>query len=270
VHERGSVAIPRDTKGDDLLTDRDANLAEPTWRKLRDHFTLKGERRENPARQLAGRLLRVAVATLHAPAYQNDHKSALAADWAHIPIPKQCKLLDEIATAGDHVALLLDANRDAGALVTEVLGEERAASLARLSRQDGQQVRGEDLRITVKYWAGGKGRWVPRPRTPEEEGHTAWGERTGDLFVNDQVFFANVPEAVWTYQLGGYPVLKKWLGYRQADRSGDRPLSNDERRWFRSVVQRIAAILTLGERLDQLYTDASAATFTAAELAIEH
>lgn len=23
---------------------------------------------------------------------------------------------------------------------------------------------------------------------------------------------------LWNYQLGGYPVLKKWLGYRQADR----------------------------------------------------
>jgi len=27
------------------------------------------------------------------------------------------------------------------------------------------------------------------------------GERTGDLYINEEVFFANVPEAVWTYQL---------------------------------------------------------------------
>lgn len=40
----------------------------------------------------------------------------------------------------------------------------------------------------------------------------AWGERTGDLFLNDEVHFAHVPEDVWLYQLGGYPVLKKWLG----------------------------------------------------------
>jgi hypothetical protein len=31
----------------------------------------------------------------------------------------------------------------------------------------------------------------------------AWGERTGDLYLNDDAFFANVPEMVWTYQLGG-------------------------------------------------------------------
>jgi hypothetical protein len=151
----------------------------------------------------------------------------------------------------------------------KILGEEGAAALARPSRRDGRQVRGEDLRVTVKYWAGGKGRWVPRQRTGDEEGHAAWGERTGDLFINDHVFFANVPEAVWTYQLGGYPVLKKWLGYRQADRQDDRPLTNEERRWFRSIVQRIVAVLALGEPLDRLYGDAAANAFTAAELGIE-
>lgn len=50
VHERGSVVFPRETRGEGLLSDRDANLPEPTWRVLRDHFRLKGERRDKPAR----------------------------------------------------------------------------------------------------------------------------------------------------------------------------------------------------------------------------
>jgi hypothetical protein len=56
---------------------------------------------------------------------------------------------------------------------------------------------------------------------------------------------------------------------RQADRRDDQPLTADERRWFRSIVQRIAALLTLGERLDELYSAASEGAFTAAELGIE-
>ena len=95
------------------------------------------------------------------------------------------------------------------------------------------------------------------------------GERTGDLYINDEAFFANVPEAVWTYQLGGYPILKKWLGYRQADRRDERPLTDDERRWFRQVIQRIAALLALGPDLDTLYQEAVAAAFTASELDID-
>jgi len=83
------------------------------------------------------------------------------------------------------------------------------------------------------------------------------------------VFYANVPEAVWTYQLGGYPVLKKWLSYRQADRRDNKPLSTDERRWLRSIVQRVAAPLALNDELDRIYSLAAENAFTAAELGIE-
>lgn len=77
-----------------------------------------------------------------------------------------------------------------------------------------------------------------------------------------------MPEVVWKYELGGYPVLKKWLAYRQADRRGGAPLSPDERRWFRSIVQRIAALLELSRGLDTLYSGAAENAFTAAELGI--
>jgi len=73
---------------------------------------------------------------------------------------------------------------------------------------------------------------------------------------------------VWTYQLGGYPVLKKWLGYRQADRRDDKALTDDERRWFRQVIQRLAALLALGSDLDALYQEAAGNAFTATELGI--
>lgn len=82
-------------------------------------------------------------------------------------------------------------------------------------------------------------------------------------------YFANVPEAVWTYQRGGYLVLKKWLGYRQTDRRDGRVLTDDERKWFRQIAQRIVALLALGPQLDALYQLAASDTFTAAELGIE-
>ena len=75
-----------------------------------------------------------------------------------------------------------------------------------------------------------------------------------------------MPEGVWTYQLGGYPVLKKWLGYRQADRRDNKLLTDDERKWFRQIVQRIAALLALGADLNALYQEAASSAFTAAEL----
>lgn len=269
VHERGSVVIPRETTGEGLVADRDANLPEPTWRILRDHFGLQGHRRDEQARVFAGSLLRVALALLHAPAYQADHRSALSADWAHLPIPRNAALFRSLVEAGDLVARLLDSNSDARTAVFAVIGENRAAHLAQLRKEDGGPIQPADLQITINYWGGAKGRWVPRSFTSEEDALPAWGERTGDLYIADGIFFANVPEAVWRYELGGYPVLKKWLGYRQANRRDGEPLTTDERRWFRSMVQRIAALITIGAALDTLYSQASEDTFTAADLGIK-
>jgi hypothetical protein len=272
VHERGSVVFPRETRGDDLLADRDANISEAAWRVLRSHFRLTGERRGNHARDFVGKLFRVAFALLHAPSYQTEHKSVLSADWAHLPIPKDAGLFDRIVSAGEKVSRLLDANRDAREVIEAVVGADGARALGPLKRIDGEQVRPADLKITITYWGGGKGRWKPRAFMAEElpanELETAWGERTGDLYLNDNAYFANVPELVWSYQLGGYPVLKKWLGYRQANRRGGNPLTDDERRWLRQVIQRLAALLALGPSLDTLYQEAAVGAFTAEELGI--
>lgn len=67
----------------------------------------------------------------------------------------------------------------------------------------------------------------------------------------------------------GDPVLKKWLGYWQSSRRDGQPLRTEERRWFRSIVQRIAAVLALSLEIDRLYSAASEDAFTASELEIE-
>jgi Type ISP C-terminal specificity domain len=187
-------------------------------------------------------------------------------------MPKDIRLFDRLVAAGEQVTRLLDADRDAGNVIKAVVGADRARALGPPKRADAKQVRRDDLKITVTYWGGGKGRWKPRAFMAEElpaiEFGDAWGERTGDLFVNDHAYFANVPEQVWNYQLGGYPVLKKCLGYRQADRRDGKPLTDDECRWFRQIIQRTAALLALGPSLNALYQDAVANAFTAEELQI--
>lgn len=272
VHERGSVAFPRETVTTDLLAQRDANIAESAWQALRDHFGLAGDRADQDARGLVGRLFRLGFAVLYAPAYQAEHKSALASDWAHLPIPKNPVLLERAVSLGDQVARLLDASSDARETFEAVLGQERAKLLGQLRRKDGQPLNEDDLTITVTYWGGGKGKWLSRPFSDDElpgsGWETAWGEETGDLYLNAEAHFSHVPEAVWRYQLGGYPVLKKWLGYRQADRRQGAAMSDDERRWLRQMIQRLAALLALGPALDAVYQEISANSFNSADLGL--
>ena len=95
-----------------------------------------------------------------------------------------------------------------------------------------------------------------------------WGETSGDLAINDSVFFRHVPEAVWKYELGGYPVIKKWLGCRDRGRRPGVPLSVQEVAHLRSMVQRLAAVLRLQPLLDSLYERLSQGSFTAEELGV--
>jgi hypothetical protein len=267
VHERGSYVIPREVEGEGLFAGRLANVAQPAWNAFRDHFDLIGRREDQSARTLTGELFRVIIALLHAPRYQEEHRSALSADWAHPPIPRDRDLFDELVVAGSLVSKLLDAGSDAEDAIREALGE-RAAQIGPLRRRDDAQVRDQDLSVSIAYWGGAPGGW--RPRDFDEVAPAAFGESTGDLWLNDETCLANVPEAVWQYQLAGYPVLKKWLGYRQADRRGGKPLTLAEANWLRSVIQRIAALLIISAQLDDLYSRASEDAFTATALGVRN
>lgn len=86
--------------------------------------------------------------------------------------------------------------------------------------------------------------------------------------MNSRVYLRHVPERAWTYELGGYQVIKKWLGYREARRRAGQPLSFTEKDHLRSMVQRICAMLLLEPQLDALYDRAAADAFTSEDLGL--
>ncbi len=81
---------------------------------------------------------------------------------------------------------------------------------------------------------------------------TLLGETCADIHLNGDSLWTAVSANVWTYTLGGYQVLKKWLSYRELPLLG-RPLKPEEARYFSEVVRRISAILLLGPALDASY-----------------
>ena len=93
----------------------------------------------------------------------------------------------------------------------------------------------------------GQGRAVERAYTPEEraalgDALPALGEITLDIHLNARAFWRNVPAAVWSYKLGGYQVLKKWLSYRERLILA-RPLKPEEVQHFAEIARRIGRIL---------------------------
>jgi len=272
VHDRGSVCFPARFKPPPRRDERTfltggANLAPKTWEMLRRTLDLRGDLEGPAARQLVGRLFRLALAILHAPQYEQDHQDGLAQDWAHIPIPKDGAMLQRAVDLGARVGALLDATAGVNHILREMLGAT-ARSLGVVTTSGGGPVHGDDLVVTVSYYGAAKGKWRERDYEKAEAGPASWGPTTGDLFINDHVFVRNVPSGVWRYELGGYPVLKKWLGYRQQSRRDGRPLTDGEARHLRSMVQRIAALLALHPQLDASYTATVDGAWNAEELGL--
>src|SRR5262245_29491047 len=87
---------------------------------------------------------------------------------------------------------------------------------------------------------------------------TLLGNTTYDIHLNADAWWSNVPSRVWSYTLGGYQVIKKWLSYREHDVLG-RPLKADEVAYVSEMVRRIAAILLMGRDLDNNYAASNAA-----------
>jgi len=272
LQDRGSVGFPAevrphpatgrgtlfDTENDDAAR---ANLADQIWTIASEAFGFIEELDGDEAKRFARQLIRTSLALGHSPAYQEEHSESLAQDWAHIPIPRERALFDELTRTGALIAKLLDPLQEPRAAIRASLGEY-APRLAVLTSVEGGAVRENDLIVTIPHFGGARGGWRSRQYGENEEPPAYLGDVTGDLYLNDQVFFRNVPSDVWTYELGGYPVLKKWLGYRDARRRDNRPLTLLEKDHFRSMVQRVAGVLALRDQLNSLYERASANAWT--------
>ena len=255
------------------LIERGANMF-PTW--LRDDgLDLDGggsQRRPNlsPAAQRylnklglgVEDLFHHALAVLHDPAYLEANSGALRMEWPRIPLPgwpdgDANGAVDELsasAVRGHELAVLLDSETPVPGVTEGTLRPEIAA-IAVPSTTSGHNMSGDDFALTASwghFGSGqavmpGQGRAAKRPYTPDEQAALsdaapALGDTTFDIYLNDTAYWRNVPAAVWTYKLGGYQVLKKWLSYREHKVLG-RALKLDEVQHFTNTARRISWIL---------------------------
>ena len=202
------------------------------------------------------------IAVLHDPAYREANAGALKMEWPRIPLPgwpdgdADCAAseLTESAARGRELAALLDSEKPIPGVTEGALRPEIAA-IAVPSTTTGHNMSADDFALTASwghFGSGqavmpGQGRVYKRPYTAEEQdalGGAArvLGDTTFDIYLNDVAYWRNVPAAVWTYKLGGYQVLKKWLSYRERKVLG-RTLKLDEVQHFTNTARRIGGIL---------------------------
>ena len=207
------------------------------------------------------------LAVLHDPAYREANAGGLRMEWPRIPLPgwpdgDEDGAADELAASaarGRELAALLDSDTPVPGVTTGTLRPE-AAEVAVPSTTDGGNMAGDDFALTSGWGhfgqgeavMPGQGRVVERPYTSDERSAlgaavSTLGDTTFDVHLNDRAYWRNVPAAVWSYKLGGYQVLKKWLSYREHAVLG-RPLKPEEVQHFTDTARRIGGILGLVTR----------------------
>ncbi len=199
---------------------------------------------------------------LHDPAYREANAGALRMGWPRIPLPgwpegESPGATEELAASaerGRELAQLLDSDTPVPGVTKGALRPEVAA-IAVPATVGGHNMSGEDFSVTAGWGHFGTGDAImPGQGRIEERPYTATesvalgdlmgilGETTFDIYLNGQAYWRNVPAAVWTYKLGGYQVLKKWLSYRER-KILDRALLPEEVQHFTDTARRIARIL---------------------------
>ena len=254
--DRSATCIPMRLKDDDLAgngvgTYRD-NLTETAHRYLK--------RLDIDAENLFYHVL----AVLHDPAYRNTNAGALRMEWPRVPLPGWpdgsvegvATALAQSAVRGRELAALLDGETPVPKVTQAPLRPEIAA-IAVPTTIGGHNMAGDDFVVTAGWGHPGSGDSVMPGQGHAVERHYTAGERaamgdtlvfldetTFDVFLNTSAFWRNVPAAIWSYKLGGYQVLKKWLSYRERAVLG-RALRSEEVQHFTDTARRIAKILML-------------------------
>jgi len=218
-----------------------------------------------------------ALAIGYSPLYLTENADGLRLDWPRIPLPDSKELLLASAELGRKVADLLHPETDVDGVTAGSLRPELKV-IGVASRFDGGNLNegAADLAVTAGWGhAGqrgvtmpGKGKTATRPWTSEElaaigqgaealglsaeEALAQLGDKAVDVYLNDVAYWRGVPSGVWSYTIGGYQVMKKWLSYREKALLG-RDLKVEEMREVTRMARRIAAILLLQPALDANY-----------------
>jgi predicted helicase len=152
-------------------------------------------------------------AVLYASAYREKYAEFLRMDFPRLPFTVDIGLFQKLAALGARLTalhLLKSAELDPPA-----------------ARFEGQG----DCRIAKGKKAGL--RYEP-------------GEQR--VYINATQYFAPVPEAVWTYKVGGYQVCEKWLKDRQ-----ELLLEVDDIRTYCHIVTALKLTLAIQQEIDALY-----------------
>lgn len=144
---------------------------------------------------------------LSSPAYRNRYGEFLMVDFAHVPIPKSPELFQSISELGERLVGF-------------------------------HLLHSEDLATNAPRFVGNVGATIEQITYSES---IVWINKKAGYG------FHGVPEEVWDFHIGGYPVCQKWL----KDRRG-RALSREDIAHYQKIVVALVETIRLMQEIDEV------------------
>ena len=203
----------------------------------------------------------------NSPKYISDNEDALKADRPRFPVPGTHDALQKSVKLGEKLALILNGKENEPMPVGEFPNEIRQFGL----------IQGLDLHVTgwghydkegsvqpnrrvlkSRPWCDGEKKALRKIFTAmeieEKRGMKLLGKAVDiDLSTDKEPNqWCGIPDSVWKCRIGRYPVIRKWLSYRDISILG-RDLNDSEARHVSNVVQRLTILILMSDRLDVNY-----------------
>jgi hypothetical protein len=191
------------------------------------------------------------LAITNSPAYREGNIGALRHSWPRVPLPSKPAMLAHSVSLGKQLGDLLLPDKSVSGVTTGKLRSD-LKPLAVPHKVGGKAIDPDnDLEVNASWGHFGVENAV-MPGHGKTNPNDIDPDHAVDVWINDAVCWRNVPLAVWEMTIGGYPVVKKWLSYREKRVLG-RALRMEEMVYVTEMVRRLAAVLALGPELDANY-----------------
>jgi len=151
-------------------------------------------------------------AIFHSPTYRSRYAEFLKIDFPRVPLTRNDALFCQLAAYGEELVALH---------LMKSAKLEQKSKLPQFVEQEGKCI--------------------------VEPGHPKYEVKSRSVIINKKGDrFTHVPEAVWNFYVGGYPVCAKWL----KDRKG-RTLSPQDIAHYQQIVVALGETITLMAAIDQ-------------------
>lgn len=198
-----------------LYSDDDSkipNLNQEIWDKINE-TVCKTEPEE---------ILDYIYAVLHSPTYREKYKEFLKIDFPRVPYPKNKTTFNKLVKLGTELRGLH--------LLESPKVNQFITTFPQMGSDEVEKPLYKPINVRVENI---------RPQQTKK--------KIGNVWINDEQYFGNVPEIAWNFYIGGYQPAQKWL----KDRKG-RTLTNEEIEHYQKIIVALTETDRIMKEIDKI------------------